>query len=138
MKAFVISLDMVFSIFLFIGIMYFLSTVWNSMVQDLGTQQEDLLHLRTEQTLTYLFRDMGGHVLKQSRVQSWINQLDYNYTQTKNSLGMEDADMKLILTDFNGTVLYQTNTTPTGLLVVTATRYGYMNQPVRLDVWVWQ
>ena len=138
MKGYVITLDMVFSIFLFMGLLYYLSTAWNSRVQQLGAQEDSLLRLRAEQALTDLSERMGGHRISQSSAQSVMNQFASNYTQMKNSLGMEDSDVKLLMTDFNGIVLYQTNTTPTGSLVVTATRYAYMNQPVRLDLWVWQ
>lgn len=139
MKGLIITLDVMFSLFIFIGLLYFLSSTWNSMTQDLGKQEELLLQLRTQQTLDRIIPTIGDpHRLDQTLALNFIESANYNYTRVKNDLGLEDADMKLIVTDFTGVIVYQTNTTPTGSLVVTSTRYLYLNQPVKLELWVWR
>jgi hypothetical protein len=139
MKGMLITFDTFFSIFVFISVVYLLGSVWNSLVQELDRQEEDLLQLRTQQTLTYIFDQIKkGHRINNAKLNDFLDQANYNYTELKNSLGLEEADFKFLIKDMDNVILYQTNTTPAGSLVVISTRYGITNKPVGLELWVWR
>jgi hypothetical protein len=139
MRGMVITFDTLFSILIFITLLYFIGSVWNSLVQELDRQEEDLLQLRTQQTLTHIFNQIRkGHRLNNAKLNDFLDQANYNYTELKNSLGLEDAEFKFLVKDMDNTILYQTNTTPSGPLIVTSTRYGLTNKPVSVELWVWK
>ena len=139
MRSMVISFDSIFSILIFIGLLYYLGSTWNLLVQELEERQTDLLQLRTQQALTYIFKQVGkGHEIEQDKIEFFVDQTINNYTATKENLGLSEFELKFLVKDMNNTILYQTNTTPSGELIVTSTRYGVIDQPVRLDLWVWR
>ena len=139
MRGVAIIMDMVFSVFIFLTLVYFLGSVWNSLVQELDRQEIELLHLRTQQTLTYLAKNFGGrHQLDQEKVEYFVNQAKSNYTEVKNQLGLEDSDFNFLVKGMDGSVLYNTNNTAAGLVTVTSVRYAMMGQPVKLELWVWK
>jgi len=139
MRGMLMTFDTFFSIFIFISLVYLLGSVWNSLIPELDRQEEDLLQLRTQQTLAHIINLVKrGPRLNEAKLSDFVDQTNDNYTELKNSLGLEDSDFKFLVKDMDNIILYQTNTTPSGALIVTSTRYSSLNKPVKLELWVWK